>query len=77
MTTDAGGSAGFDVLLPGAVQPGWIVTATATDPDGNTSELCEQKIANGVTLDFSVNKTLAMVGEAVQFTDVSLGGPVS
>lgn len=77
VTTEGSGRTGFDVLLPVAAQPGWIVTATATDPDGNTSELCEQKIVNGVTPDFRVNKTLAKVGEAVQFTDLSLGAPVS
>lgn len=77
VTTGAGGSVGFDVVLPVAAQPGWIVTATATDPGGNTSELCEQKIVNGVKPDFRVNKTLAKLGEAVQFTDVSLGAPVS
>jgi hypothetical protein len=37
-TTDANGLAGFKVTLPVALPVGHVVTATATDPDGNTSE---------------------------------------
>lgn len=38
VSTDAGGNASFDVTLPGASSTGEVVTATATDPNGNTSE---------------------------------------
>ena len=38
VTTDAGGSAAFSVLLTKAVSLGAAITATATDPDNNTSE---------------------------------------
>ncbi len=38
VTTDAIGVAGFDVTLPVTVDPELFVTATATDPNGNTSE---------------------------------------
>jgi hypothetical protein len=37
-TTDAGGNAAFSVTPPVAVAAGWLLTATATDPAGNTSE---------------------------------------
>ena len=37
-TTDAGGSADFSVLLTKAVSVGAAITATATDPNNNTSE---------------------------------------
>ncbi len=37
VTTDASGSASFDLTLPVQV-PAGVVTALATDPDGNTSE---------------------------------------
>jgi len=77
ITTGAGGGAAFDALLPTAAQPGWIVTATATDPDGNTSEFSEQKPVSGVLADFSANKTLVTAGQAVQFTDHSLGTPTA
>src|SRR5262249_58707441 len=36
--TDPNGDVSFTVPLPVAVQPSQAVTATATDPDGNTSE---------------------------------------
>ncbi len=77
LATGAGGNAAFDTVLPVAAQPGWIVAATATDPDGNTSELCAHTPVNGVAPDFTVNKTLVTVGEAVQFTDLSSGAPVA
>jgi len=38
VTTDAGGDATFDVVLPSATTAGEMISATATDPDGNTSE---------------------------------------
>jgi len=38
VTTDAGGNAVFSVDLPGGLVFGQVVTATATDPAGNTSE---------------------------------------
>ncbi|MFH1918378.1 MAG: hypothetical protein ABIP48_00610, partial [Planctomycetota bacterium] len=38
VTTDASGNAGFDLFLASATTTGEVVTATATDPGGNTSE---------------------------------------
>ncbi|HMZ19342.1 MAG TPA: BACON domain-containing carbohydrate-binding protein, partial [Blastocatellia bacterium] len=38
VTTDAGGNAAFSVSLPVSLTFGHVVTATATDPAGNTSE---------------------------------------
>ena len=38
LATDAGGSASFTASLPTAISSGQFVTATATDPGGNTSE---------------------------------------
>jgi uncharacterized repeat protein (TIGR01451 family) len=39
VTTDGSGVAAVDYLHPAALVPGTVVTATATDPAGNTSEL--------------------------------------
>ena len=39
MTTDGSGSATIDFVLPVVLQAGQSVTATATDPGGNTSEI--------------------------------------
>jgi hypothetical protein len=38
VTTDSAGNATFSAVLPVSLDPGQLVTATATDPDGNTSE---------------------------------------
>ncbi len=39
ITTNAAGTATFRVELPGDLPEGWLVKATATDDNGNTSEL--------------------------------------
>ncbi len=39
VATDGSGAVSFDVTVAGTIDPGSVVTATATDPDGNTSEL--------------------------------------
>ena len=36
--TDANGNANFNIIVPTTLPPGRILTATATDPSGNTSE---------------------------------------
>ena len=38
VATNASGNAAFDVTLPVKLSPGLVLTATATDPAGNTSE---------------------------------------
>ena len=40
--TDGSGNASIDVVLPAAIDPGSPVTATATSPDGNTSEFSQR-----------------------------------
>jgi hypothetical protein len=44
VTTDGSGHADIDVTLPAAIQPGQRVSATATDPAGNTSEFSQRII---------------------------------
>jgi hypothetical protein len=44
VTTDGSGDATFDHDFPGVLQPGQVVTATATDPSGNTSEFSQRII---------------------------------
>jgi CSLREA domain-containing protein len=48
VTTDAAGNAAFSVSLPAGVPAGQVITATATDPDNNTSEFsaCKAVIAD-------------------------------
>ncbi len=44
VTTDGSGNASFDVTLPATVENGSRITATATDPSGNTSEFSQRLI---------------------------------
>ncbi|MBU1064461.1 T9SS type A sorting domain-containing protein [bacterium] len=68
LTTDASGSATIDVHFATEITPGYYVTATATDPDYNTSEFSNPVRATSdiyfpdinvspTTLTFSVNPT--------------------
>jgi hypothetical protein len=54
VTTDGMGDTAFDVLLPGSVDEGWVITATATlEPLGATSEFssCIEVLVEAVTGD--------------------------
>jgi hypothetical protein len=44
VTTDGSGNAAIDITLPVTVEPGARITATATDPSGNTSEFSQRLI---------------------------------
>jgi len=83
VTTDGTGHADIDVTLPAVIQPGEKVSATATDPTGNTSEFSQRIIfsvdqasgpASGGTgnqihgTDFSNPTTVAFGGVAVAAT---------
>jgi len=49
VTTDANGNGNFNVVVPAALPAGRVITATATDPSGNTSEFspCSSSDAMG------------------------------
>jgi hypothetical protein len=42
VTTNASGTGSFSIDVPGTIQPGERVSATATDPTGNTSEFSQR-----------------------------------
>ena len=44
VTTDGTGTGAFSVDVPGTIQPGERVSATATDPNGNTSEFSQRPV---------------------------------
>jgi hypothetical protein len=46
VTTDGSGNASIDVVLPVAIEPGERVSATATDPQGNTSEFSQRIVVS-------------------------------
>jgi len=78
VTTDSIGNVLFDVVLPTAVEPGARISATATDPSGNTSEISQRIV-------FSLNAPIsgppeggtAMTIQGMLFADgatVEVGG---
>ena len=48
ITTDGSGNATIDVVLPVAIDPGSPVTATATSPEGNTSEFSQRIVLSSM-----------------------------
>jgi uncharacterized repeat protein (TIGR01451 family)/uncharacterized repeat protein (TIGR02543 family) len=54
VTTDAGGDVVFSVTLPASVTTGHVVTATATDPGGSTSEFSSNVAAQDSTFELVV-----------------------
>jgi hypothetical protein len=80
VTTDASCNAAISVTFPVAVPNGCVVTATATDPAGNTSEFSQCRTVVGVvsTSSTAVASSLnpSLVGQSVTFTaTVNGGGP--
>ncbi len=76
VTTDASGNSSFNVQFPVSVPAGSILTATATDPDGNTSEfsLCHfVKAPGSVQFLFSVQSVLEQDGVATIRVSRTLG----
>ena len=64
VTTDASGNASIDETLSAVIQPGQKISATATDPDGNTSEFSQRII-------FSISPTS---GDAAGGTPLTVAG---
>ncbi len=86
VTTDGAGHANIDVTLSATIQPGQRVSATATDPAGNTSEFSQRIIfsiaassgppggGTGITVsgtDFSDPTTMTIGGVATPATFVN------
>jgi uncharacterized repeat protein (TIGR01451 family)/CSLREA domain-containing protein len=80
VATDVSGNASFDQQFAAPSPIGSVVTATATDPDGNTSEFSGCRTVAKAKTDLSVTKegapNVVMAGEDVTYTlTVSNGGP--
>jgi hypothetical protein len=55
--TDAAGNAPFSVTFPTGVPVGQFISATATDPGGNTSQFSADQVVTGSPLSFTVINT--------------------
>jgi uncharacterized repeat protein (TIGR01451 family)/CSLREA domain-containing protein len=66
VTTDAAGNARFNATLPAATAPSQFITATATDPAGNTSEF-SQLVADLAVAETS-SPAQAAIGQDLVFT---------
>ena len=80
VTTDASCGGAFAVTVPVAVPAGYVVTATATDPGGNTSEfsacITAASAATPTTTSLVSSLNPSSVGAAVTFTATVTGaGP--
>jgi hypothetical protein len=77
VTTDAGGDASFDVTFPTSLPANQVVTATATDPAGNTSEFsqCSQTAQAVGSVGFAdSNVTVSEAAGTASFTVNRTGG---
>src|ERR1043166_3828671 len=77
VTTDAGGDASFDVTFPASLPANQVVTATATDPAGNTSEFsqCSQTAQAVGSVGFAdSNVTVSEAAGTASFTVNRTGG---
>ena len=71
VTTDATGIASFSVVLDSTIAGGTFVTATATDPDGNTSEFSEcikAVVEADLLVSLGVDKILVRQGDLLTYT---------
>ena len=69
VTTDAGGNAAFDVTLPAATLSDELITATATDSNGSTSEFSLALPVAPVEVDIDV-----LPGDAANVIDLNATG---
>ncbi len=69
VTTDAGGDVNFTATLTTVAPAGQFITATATGPDGNTSEFSQGLLAGASTsVVITPSANPAVFGQAVTFT---------
>lgn len=77
VATDGAGQSTFSAPVDVLVSPGEAVTATATDADGNTSELSNCVIGSGFTVTVVPETVVVAAGQTASFTvSVTKDGPL-
>jgi hypothetical protein len=77
VVTDGTGARSFDVTVPGTIAAGSVVTATATDPGGNTSELTPRIVFSIDPISGAAAGGTPVTIKGTEFVDgatVSIGG---
>ncbi|PYS64028.1 MAG: hypothetical protein DMF74_08165 [Acidobacteria bacterium] len=69
VTTAGDGNASINAMVPAALAPGIVVTATATDPIGNTSEFSPCRLVGAV---IAFSQSNYSVSESAGFTTVAV-----
>jgi uncharacterized repeat protein (TIGR01451 family) len=71
VTTDASGNASFNAVLLVPVPVGWYVSATATDPAGNTSEFSADlpvpPLSIGLSVSLTANTNSVLIGDPISY----------
>jgi trimeric autotransporter adhesin len=76
VTTNADGNASFTATLRGMISPGQYVTATATDPGGNTSEFSQDvqlSVANPLIVTTTADSGLGSLRAAIEYVNITPG----
>jgi trimeric autotransporter adhesin len=76
VTTNADGYASFTATLPGVISPGQYVTATATDPGGNTSEFSQDvqlSVANPLLVTTTADSGPGSLRAAIEYVNITPG----
>jgi BACON domain-containing protein/S-layer family protein len=73
LTTDAGGNASFNFAVAGSAVGGSFITATATDPAGNTSEFSQCILASSLSRARECFTSLATTGSVMLTVPASCG----
>lgn len=68
VATDSNGNAGFSVTLPAPLSPGHVITATATDAAGNTSEFSPCDAIGGRLAFSAANFVISENAHSIQIT---------
>lgn len=73
VTTDGTGNATFSASFPVALRPGYVVAATATDPNGNTSEFGPCSIDPSLVVTTNADSGDGSLRQAIEMANTNAG----